>query len=156
MKNRKWIPILLFAAALYFLVCAIDIVVYKYRLIPHFGFHEYSFTEKAFISFLYFIPMFISIFLFKKDNAKKFIIDIGLFWLLHLVLSALINIPEWASLHISGFETFVYEVNPSRQEIWFKPYFGVFCGMIIAGVISNLKYRKNMKQDINLPLKETL
>ena len=142
MKSYKWIPVVLWAFVLYSLVCLIDIITYRFNMIPHCGFQEYSLTEKTFMSLLFFAPMITSVLMLKRDNAKSFIIDVGIFWFLNAVLCKLVNIPFWVSLNIKGFETLAFEVNWLRQDIWFLSYCGSLVGTVAAGIISLLKCRK--------------
>lgn len=142
MKNHKWISVTLLAFALYVLICLIDIITYRFNMISHCGFQEYSLTEKTFMSLLFFVPMFISLLMLKRFKLKSFIIDAGIFWLHNAVLCKLVNVPFWVSLYVRGFETFAFEVNWLRQDIWFYSYGGTFVGTVLAGVISFVMNRR--------------
>ena len=142
MKNHKWISVTIWALTLYVLICLIDIITYKFNMIPHSGFQEYSLTEKTFMSLLFFVPMFISVLMLTRFNLKSFIIDVGIFWFLNAVLCKLVNVPFLVSLYVSGFETFAFKVNWLRQDIWFYSYGGTLVGTVLAGVVSFIMKRK--------------
>ncbi len=144
MKSDKWIHAVLWAFVLYSSVCLTDIIIYKFKLIPHCGFKEYLLTEKIFISLLFLVPMITSVFILKRANSTRFIIDAGLFWFLSAVLCKLVNIPYWVS-YMKGFETFAFGPNWLRQDIWFFPYCGSIVGTVIAGIISLLKYMDRVR-----------
>ncbi len=150
MKTHNWFFAALWAFVFYILVCLIDLVIYKFNMIPHCGFQEYSLPEKTFMSLLILISMIISVLVLKRGNAKSFVVKTGSFWLLSVVLCHLVNIPFWVSLYIRGFETFAFGPNWLRQDIWFNAYCGAFIGTIIAGIVSYLGYRKKkFHQSIN-------
>ena len=147
MKNHYWHIALIWAFILYICVCVIDIVTYKFKIISQYGFQEYSLVERGFMCLLFLASMIISVFMLKRSESRCFIINAGLFWVLSAVLCQLVRTPFWISLHIRGFETFAFEVNWLRQDIWFYSYCGAFIGTIVAGVGSLLRCRK--KRGVN-------
>ena len=147
MRKRYLCFSICWAFVLYILVCLTDIVIYKFNIITNYGFREYSLSEKAFMGLLFCLPMIISIFMLKRDSAKRFVIDTGLFWVISYVLCCLVNIPFFVSLNLKGFETFAFEANWLRQDIWFNAYCGAFIGTIASGVVSYVVYRKKRFQE---------
>lgn len=146
MKNYNWKPIIFWAFTLHILVSAINIVLYSFDIIPHYGLQEYSWAEKGIMSLLFLVSMIVSIFIFKRNNAVNFAINTAVFWMLNFVLCRLDIISFWASLTIRGLETFAFEVNWLKQDIEFFSYGGAFIGNIVAGFILFVVYLKNKKQ----------
>lgn len=145
MKSHKWIYAVLWAFVLYGSVCLIDITVYKFHMIPHWGYEDYSLTEKIFVGLLFLVPMITSVLILKGANTTRFIINAGVFWFLSAVLCKLVDIPYWVSLSIKGFETYAFEPNWARGDIWLFPYCGSIVGTIAAGIISLLKYMDKVR-----------